>query len=88
MKYIEDAFYQLDWLREKFEIPGAWELPAEHRKWIWMNIMRAVSFENFLARKYGTEKRFGLEGCEAFIPAMAECMETSALNGDKQIVKP
>lgn len=82
MKYIEHAFYQLDWLREKFEIPGAWELPAEHRKWIWMNIMRAVNFENFLAKKYGTEKRFGLEGCESFIPAMAECIETSALHGD------
>lgn len=82
MKYIEYAFYQLDWLREKFEIPGAWELPAEHRKWIWMNIMRAVNFENFLAKKYGTEKRFGLEGCESFIPAMTECIETSALNGD------
>lgn len=63
-------------------MPGAWKLPAEHRKWIWMNIMRAVSFENFLAKKYGTEKRFGLEGCESFIPAMAECIETSALNGD------
>ncbi|KAM0731430.1 2-oxoglutarate dehydrogenase complex component E1 [Formica fusca] len=83
--YIHDLNV-LDWLREKFEIPGAWELPAEHRKWIWMNIMRAVSFENFLARKYGTEKRFGLEGCEAFIPAMAECMETSALNGVETVV--
>ncbi|XP_029155229.1 2-oxoglutarate dehydrogenase, mitochondrial-like isoform X2 [Nylanderia fulva] len=86
MKYIEHAFYQLDWLREKFEIPGAWELPAEHRKWIWMNIMRAVSFESFLAKKYGTEKRFGLEGCESFIPAMAECIETSALNGVETVV--
>ncbi|XP_077266284.1 2-oxoglutarate dehydrogenase, mitochondrial isoform X3 [Temnothorax americanus] len=83
--YIHDL-NMLDWLREKFEIPGAWELPAEHRKWAWMNIMRAVSFENFLAKKYGTEKRFGLEGCESFIPAMAECMETSALNGVETIV--
>ncbi|XP_071648181.1 2-oxoglutarate dehydrogenase, mitochondrial isoform X3 [Temnothorax longispinosus] len=83
--YIHDL-NMLDWLREKFEIPGAWELPAEHRKWAWMNIMRAVSFENFLAKKYGTEKRFGLEGCESFIPAMAECMETSALNGVGTIV--
>ncbi|KMQ94199.1 2-oxoglutarate dehydrogenase e1 mitochondrial [Lasius niger] len=83
--YIHDLS-TLDWLRGKFEIPGAWELPAEHRKWIWMNIMRAVSFENFLARKYGTEKRFGLEGCESFIPAMAECIETSALHGVETVV--
>ncbi|XP_019700925.1 2-oxoglutarate dehydrogenase, mitochondrial-like [Harpegnathos saltator] len=83
--YIHDLNV-LDWLRDKFEVPGVWELPAEYRKWIWMNIMRAVSFENFLARKYGTEKRFGLEGCESFIPAIAECMETSAENGVESIV--
>ncbi|XP_032670876.1 2-oxoglutarate dehydrogenase, mitochondrial-like isoform X2 [Odontomachus brunneus] len=83
--YIHDL-NMLDWLRNKFEVPGAWELPTEHRKWIWMNIMRAVSFENFLARKYGTEKRFGLEGCESFIPATAECIETSAENGVETVV--
>lgn len=76
-------FYQLDWLRNKFERPGAWELSTEHRKWIWMNIMRAVTFEGFLAKKYPTEKRFGLEGCESFIPAIAECIETSAENGNE-----
>ncbi|RLU22182.1 hypothetical protein DMN91_006563 [Ooceraea biroi] len=83
--YIHDL-HTLDWLREKFEIPGAWELPAEHRKWIWMNIMRAVTFESFLAKKYGTEKRFGLEGCESFIPCMAECIETSAIHGVETVV--
>ncbi|KYN32337.1 2-oxoglutarate dehydrogenase, mitochondrial [Trachymyrmex septentrionalis] len=83
--YIHDLNV-LDWLRDKFEIPGAWELPEEHRKWTWMNIMRAVTFEGFLAKKYGTEKRFGLEGCESFIPSMAECMETSALKGVESVV--
>ncbi|XP_050456071.1 2-oxoglutarate dehydrogenase complex component E1-like isoform X1 [Cataglyphis hispanica] len=83
--YIHDLNV-LDWLRERFERPGAWELPAEHRKWSWMNLMRAVSFESFLAKKYGTEKRFGLEGCDTFIPAMAECMESSALNGVETVV--
>ncbi|XP_011693118.1 PREDICTED: 2-oxoglutarate dehydrogenase, mitochondrial-like isoform X1 [Wasmannia auropunctata] len=83
--YIHDLNV-LDWLRDKFEIPGVWKLPAEHRKWIWMNIMRGVSFENFLAKKYGTEKRFGLEGCESFIPSMAECIETSALNGVETVI--
>ncbi|KAL0110204.1 hypothetical protein PUN28_013686 [Cardiocondyla obscurior] len=83
--YIHDL-NTLDWLRQKFEIPGAWELPTEHRKWTWMNIMKSVSFESFLAKKYGTEKRFGLEGCESFIPSMAECIETSALNGVETII--
>ncbi|KAG7189385.1 hypothetical protein KM043_017032 [Ampulex compressa] len=83
--YIHDTNV-LDWIREKFEIPGAWELPAEHRKWTWMNIMRGVMFESFLAKKYGTEKRFGLEGCESFIPSMAECLETSAELGVETVV--
>ncbi|XP_043284841.1 2-oxoglutarate dehydrogenase, mitochondrial-like [Venturia canescens] len=83
--YIHDLNV-LDWLRQKFEVPGAWQLPPEHRKWIWMNIMRAVTFESFLAKKYGTEKRFGLEGCESFVPAVMQCCETSAENGVETVV--
>nr|XP_003700147.1 PREDICTED: 2-oxoglutarate dehydrogenase, mitochondrial-like [Megachile rotundata] len=77
--YIHDL-NMLDWLRNRFEVPGAWDLPVEHRRFTWLNIMRAVTFESFLAKKYPTEKRFGLEGCEAFIPAMVECLETSAMH--------
>lgn len=29
-------------------------------------------FEAFLARKFSSEKRFGLEGCEILIPAMKQ----------------
>ncbi|XP_050585584.1 2-oxoglutarate dehydrogenase, mitochondrial-like isoform X2 [Bombus affinis] len=83
--YIHDLVV-LDWLRQKFEVPGAWELPADHRKFIWVNIMRAVTFEGFLARKFPTEKRFGLEGSEAFIPSMIQCLETSAENGVESAV--
>ncbi|CAL7939739.1 unnamed protein product [Xylocopa violacea] len=78
--YIHDLV-MLDWLRDKFEVPGAWELPTDHRQFIWINIMKAVTFEGFLARKFPTEKRFGLEGCESFIPAMVQCLETSAERG-------
>nr|XP_033338446.1 2-oxoglutarate dehydrogenase, mitochondrial-like [Megalopta genalis] len=83
--YIHDLRV-LEWLRHKFEVPGAWELPAEHRKLIWLNIMRAVTFEGFLAKKYPTEKRFGLEGCDSFIPSMIECIETSAEKGVESVV--
>lgn len=31
-----------------------------------------LRFENFLARKFSSEKRFGLEGCEILIPAMKQ----------------
>ena len=32
-------------------------------------------FENFLYVKYGGEKRFGLEGCDALIPGLSTCDE-------------
>ncbi|XP_046736011.1 2-oxoglutarate dehydrogenase, mitochondrial-like [Diprion similis] len=82
--YIPD-FAVLDWLRHKFETPGIMNISTEHRKWTWKQVMRAVSFESFLAKKFGSEKRFGLEGCESFIPAMAECLETSSENGVETI---
>lgn len=80
-KLLRHFCFQLDWLRDKIEIPGAWDMPVERRKAVWMDIMRAVTFESFLARKYPTEKRFGLEGCETFISSMIECLETSAEHG-------
>lgn len=44
----------------------------------WILLSRFLSpffflrFENFLARKFSSEKRFGLEGCEILIPAMKQ----------------
>ncbi|XP_076683094.1 2-oxoglutarate dehydrogenase complex component E1 isoform X2 [Andrena cerasifolii] len=83
--YIHDL-HELDWLRDKFEVPGAWELTAEHRKFIWMDVMRASTFEAFLQKKYPTEKRFGLDGCESFIPSMIQCIETCAEKGAETVV--
>lgn len=48
--------------------------------------MKAVTFEGFLARKFPTEKRFGLEGCESFIPSMNQCLETSAEHGKEKLL--
>ena len=31
-------------------------------------LIRATKFEEFLAKKWSSEKRFGLEGCEVLIP--------------------
>ncbi|KAI4497236.1 hypothetical protein M0802_007720 [Mischocyttarus mexicanus] len=78
--YIHDPI-MLDWLREKFEVPNAWKLPVEHREWTWRNIMKAVTFEGFLQKKYSSEKRFGLEGCESVIAGMMQCLETSSEKG-------
>ena len=35
-------------------------------------LTRSHGFEAFLAKKFSSEKRFGLEGCEILIPAMKQ----------------
>lgn len=43
-------------------------------------------FEAFLARKWSSEKRFGLEGCEILIPAMKQIIDRSTDLGVESIV--
>lgn len=45
-----------------------------------------VSFEAFLAKKYTSDKRFGLEGCEILIPAMKQCIDKSTDYGVESII--
>lgn len=45
-----------------------------------------LSFEAFLAKKFSSEKRFGLEGCEILIPAMKEVIDTSTRLGVESII--
>ena len=43
-------------------------------------------FEEFLARKWSSEKRFGLEGCEVMIPAMKTVIDSSSALGVESFV--
>jgi 2-oxoglutarate dehydrogenase E1 component len=38
-------------------------------------------FEEFLAKKWSSEKRFGLEGCEVLIPGMKTVIDSSSALG-------
>ena len=38
-------------------------------------------FEDYLKKKWSSEKRFGLEGCEVLIPAMKMIIDTVAIKG-------
>ena len=38
-------------------------------------------FEEYLAKKWSSEKRFGLEGCEVLIPALKAVIDTSSAHG-------
>lgn len=50
------------------------------------NFSSNFRFEAFLAKKFSSEKRFGLEGCEIMIPAMKEVIDTSTRLGVESII--
>ena len=54
----------VDWLKQKFESPSAMQLTNEERRLALARLLRGTKFEEFLQRKYSSEKRFGLEGFE------------------------
>lgn len=78
---------QQNWLRERLEAPKMMEYPPEQKKVLFKRLIRSTKFEDFLAKKYPSEKRFGLEGCEVLIPAMKQCIDRcSALGVDTFII--
>ncbi|KAL3877350.1 hypothetical protein ACJMK2_035073 [Sinanodonta woodiana] len=72
---------QTDWIRKKFETPGIMQLENEEKRLIMARLIRSQRFEEFLARKWSSEKRFGLEGCEVLIPAMKTVIDASTNYG-------
>lgn len=45
-----------------------------------------IRFEDYLGKKWSSEKRFGLEGCEVLIPAMKMVIDTVAKAGVDTII--
>ncbi|XP_065359562.1 2-oxoglutarate dehydrogenase-like, mitochondrial [Calliphora vicina] len=83
--YIFD-FDKRDWIRKKIELPGVMNMDKEKKKLILQRLIRATGFENFLAKKYGSEKRFGLEGCEVLIPCIKEIIDVSSARGCESFI--
>jgi len=48
----------------KFEPPGVFKLSKMDQRTLLARLVRSTRFEGFLAKKWPSEKRFGLEGCE------------------------
>ncbi|KAK9810028.1 hypothetical protein WJX72_003602 [[Myrmecia] bisecta] len=70
---------QQQWMAARIETPR--KLPDHHRLAILRNLIHADAFEDFLADKFPTSKRFGVEGCEALLPGMAALVERCAEHG-------
>merc|ERR1719433_1622482 len=77
---------EVNWIRKRLESPGAMTLSSEEKRLLLARISRSAGFENFLAKKYSSEKRFGLEGVEMMIPGMKEVVDQSTLHGVESVV--
>lgn len=75
-----------DWLRQRFETPGVTKLSVGDRKLLLYRLTHACKFEEYLAKKWSSEKRFGIEGCEVLIPAMKTVIDKSVERGVESFV--
>ncbi|KAM8828171.1 2-oxoglutarate dehydrogenase complex component E1 [Spinachia spinachia] len=83
--FINDV-EQCQWIRSKFETPGVMRFSLEEKRTLLARMVRATRFEEFLQRKWSSEKRFGLEGCEALIPALKTLIDVSSQSGVESVV--
>lgn len=51
-----------------------------------LSLLSPNRFEDFLARKWSSEKRFGLEGCEVMIPALKTIIDKSSEMGIENVI--
>uniref|UniRef100_A0A5F8H164 2-oxoglutarate dehydrogenase complex component E1 n=1 Tax=Monodelphis domestica TaxID=13616 RepID=A0A5F8H164_MONDO len=77
---------QCQWIRQKFETPGIMQFTNEEKRTLLARLVRSTRFEEFLQRKWSSEKRFGLEGCEVLIPALKTIIDKSSENGVDYVI--
>ncbi|XP_042371364.1 2-oxoglutarate dehydrogenase, mitochondrial-like, partial [Plectropomus leopardus] len=83
--FINDV-EQCQWIRHKFETPGVMQFSAEEKRTLLARMIRSTRFEEFLQRKWSSEKRFGLEGCESLIPALKTIIDKSSQSGVESVI--
>ncbi|VDK50727.1 unnamed protein product [Anisakis simplex] len=82
VEYMHLTNYEaLEWIRRRFESPLSITLDRQQKEIILKRLIQSTFFEEFLAKKWPGEKRFGLEGCEVLIPAVKQLMDRSAMFG-------
>uniref|UniRef100_A0A8C2GNT7 oxoglutarate dehydrogenase (succinyl-transferring) n=1 Tax=Cyprinus carpio TaxID=7962 RepID=A0A8C2GNT7_CYPCA len=77
---------QCQWIRQKFEMPGIMMFSDREKRTLLARLVRSTRFEDFLARKWSSEKRFGLEGCEVLIPALKMIIDKSSEAGIESVI--
>lgn len=67
-----------NWIRERIEQPRWLQYDREKKIHIFERLCFADTFENFLAFKFNTTKRFGLDGGEAIVPALKSAIDRAS----------
>ena len=76
---------ECNWIRQKFE-KGAFEETSKHDKLhAYDRLAWSVLLGDFLQSKYNTQKRFGLEGCDSFIPGLKCTIDELVEHGCEQV---
>ncbi len=70
-----------NWLRERVENPAWQKYDKEKKLHLFERLCFADTFETFLAGKFNTTKRFGLDGGEAVIPALKDAIDRASEMG-------
>lgn len=77
---------QCNWLRGRIEVPTPYAFSHAEKLVILDRLLWGELFEKFVALKYPSEKRFGLEGCEALIPGLKALIDRSVDHGVERVV--
>jgi 2-oxoglutarate dehydrogenase E1 component len=73
---------KIEWLQKRIEgSKNRTTFPPDMKKQIFHHLLKAVSFENFIHRRFVGQKRFSLEGTEALIPALYYLIEKGSSLG-------
>lgn len=72
---------ECNWIRDKFESQVYEKFNEFEKKVIYDWTLWADQFGQFLGTKFNTMKRFGLEGCESFIPGLKGCIRVLVEHG-------
>ena len=75
-----------NWIRERVETPKWLFYDKEKKQHIYERLCFADTFENFLAQKFNTTKRFGLDGGEAIVPALKDAIDRASELGAHSFV--
>ena len=84
--YIRDPEV-VGWLKTRMEATkNKPKLSKEEKLHLLKKLTQAVGFEQFLHTKFVGQKRFSLEGCESFIPALDAVIESGSEMGIEEFI--